>query len=266
MVPHSNKPWFDILSSKYVDGPSIFLAGNPSSVSPSWSYIIQAKNILKDDYSWRVGLGSSSFLHCIRDSDSPLTSGPWLKLSKFASLPLLMAVQLIDLSSGTTTINYPCIILNIDISCLGSPARSGFGGIIRNTFGYYLAGFCGFIQGSLDILYAELYAIYSGILLAINMGINDVVCYSDSPHCINLIKVPHVKYQNHVVLIQDMNELIFQNNVSLCHTLREGNQCVDFFAKFGASLDADFSSHDSPPEGIHDLLRNDAIGTLFLKD
>ncbi|PNX61623.1 hypothetical protein L195_g052555, partial [Trifolium pratense] len=37
---------------------------------------------------------------------------------------------------------------------------------------------------------------------------------------------------------------------------REGNQCVDFFAKLGASSDIDFISHDCPPEGVQDLLKN----------
>jgi hypothetical protein len=68
------------------------------------------------------------------------------------------------------------------------------------------------------------------------------------------------------VLIQDIKELLSQTNVSLHHTLREGNQCADFFAKLGASSDADFLTHASPPEGVRDLLRNDAMGTFFLRE
>jgi hypothetical protein len=60
--------------------------------------------------------------------------------------------------------------------------------------------------------------------------------------------------------------MISQTNVSLHHTLREENQCADFFAKLGALSDADFLTHTSPPEGIRDLLRNDATGTFFLRD
>ncbi|MCI44059.1 replication protein A1-like protein, partial [Trifolium medium] len=82
---------------------------------------------------------------------------------------------------------------------------------------------------------------------------------SDSLHCIHLIKGPQVKYHIHAVFILDIKELTSQNNASLCHTFREGNQCANFFAKLGASSDADFSSHDSPPEGVRDLIRNDAI-------
>ncbi|MCI01506.1 ribonuclease H protein, partial [Trifolium medium] len=162
--------------------------------------------------------------------------------------------------------NYSCVILNVDGSCLDSPVRYGFGGIIRNTFDQYLAGFSGFIQGSYDILLDELYVIYKGLLLAKDMSIDEFVCYSDSLHHVSLIKGPHVKYHIHAVLIQDIKELLSQTNVSLYHTLREGNQCADFFAKLGVSLDADFSTHASPPESVRDLLRNNAMGTFFLRE
>lgn len=52
------------------------------------------------------------------------------------------------------------IILNIDGSCLDLPVRAGYGRIIRNSVGYYLLGFLGYIQESFDTLYAELFAIY----------------------------------------------------------------------------------------------------------
>jgi hypothetical protein len=62
--------------------------------------------------------------------------------------------------------NYCCVILNVGGSCLGSPVRPRFGGIIRNTFGHYLASFSGFIPETSDILLVELYAIYKGLSLA----------------------------------------------------------------------------------------------------
>ncbi|MCI90019.1 glucan 13-beta-glucosidase, partial [Trifolium medium] len=67
------------------------------------------------------------------------------------------------------------------------------------------------------------------------------------------------------VLIQDIEELLSHNNVSLCHTLGDGNQCADFFTKLGA-YDADISIHVSPPEEILDILRSDTIETLFLRE
>jgi hypothetical protein len=37
------------------------------------------------------------------------------------------------------------------------------------------------------------------------------------------------------MLIQDIKDLLFQSNVTLSHSLREGNQCADFLAKLEAS-------------------------------
>jgi hypothetical protein len=134
----------------------------------------------------------------------------------------------------------------VDGSCLGSTIRPGFDGIIRNTLDHYLAGFSGFIQGSSDILFAELYAIYEEILLAKDMNIDELVCYSDSLHCVNLIKSPQVKYYIHAVLVQYIKEMLSQTNVYLYHTLRDENQCAYFFTKLGASPYTDFLTHASP--------------------
>jgi hypothetical protein len=104
------------------------------------------------------------------------------------------------------------------------------------------------------------------ILLAKNMSIGELVYYSDSLHCINLIKGSQVKYHIYAMLIQDINKLFSQTNASLHHTLREENQCADFFAKLEASSDADFLTHALSPEGVRDLLKNDAMGTFFLRE
>jgi hypothetical protein len=56
--------------------------------------------------------------------------------------------------------NHSSVILNVDGSCIGSPVRADFGGVIRNDSGYYLLGFPGFIQGSSNILLAHLFATY----------------------------------------------------------------------------------------------------------
>jgi len=44
-----------------------------------------------------------------------------------------------------------------------------------------------------------------------------------------------LSYHVYFVLIQDVKDLIGQSNVTVCHTLREGNHCADFFAKLGAN-------------------------------
>jgi len=58
--------------------------------------------------------------------------------------------------------NHHCHILNVDGSCLGSPARAGYGGIIRNNAGGFVSAFSGFLPGTICVLLAELTAILKG--------------------------------------------------------------------------------------------------------
>jgi ribonuclease HI len=128
-----------------------------------------------------------------------------------------------------------------------------------------LTGFSGFIPSSSDILEAELTAIFHGLSIATDLGITELVCYSDSLLSINLISGNPSRYHVHAVLIQDIKDKLSQMNVSLRHTLREANSCADYFAKLGAGSDARLLLHSLPPDDLRPLLRNDATGTLFLR-
>jgi hypothetical protein len=130
---------------------------------------------------------------------------------------------------------------------------------------FFLAGFSGFLPSSLDILQAELTSIYYGLSMAKDMGITELVCYSDSLLSINVINSSSCKFHVYAVLIQEIKALLSQANYSLHHTLREGNQCADFLAKLGAFLDDIFLSHQFPLDDLRPLLRIDASGTLFLR-
>jgi len=67
-------------------------------------------------------------------------------------------------------------------------------------------------------------------------------------------------------LIQYINKLISQTNVTICHTLREGNQCVDFMAKLEASSNIDFLLHGSPLDDLMHLFKIDAAETFFSRE
>jgi len=162
--------------------------------------------------------------------------------------------------------NYSCVILNVDGSCMGTSVRADFGGIIRNSAGYCLSGFSGCINVSSDILYAELYAINHGLIFAKSLNIIELVCYTDSLHCINLLKGPPMRYHVYAVLIQDVKDLIGQSNVIVCHTLGEGTHCADFFAKLGANSDTELLYHTSLLDDLLHLIRMDAVGTLYSRE
>lgn len=123
--------------------------------------------------------------------------------------------------------NFNCTILNVDGSCIGSPIRAGFGGLFRNSAGLYLSGFSGFIPSSSYILQAELTAIHYGISIATDMGITELVVYSNSLLSINILTGESSKFHIHAVLIQEIKDMLSQANFSLHHTLHEGNQCAD---------------------------------------
>jgi len=98
--------------------------------------------------------------------------------------------------------NHMGTILNVDGSCNGTPIRTGFGGIFRNNGGLSLFAFSCMISHYEDILLAELTKIYHGLRITIDMGIDDLTCYSDSFLSINLIKGDTPHYHIYVVLIQ----------------------------------------------------------------
>jgi len=156
-------------------------------------------------------------------------------------------------------------VLNVDGSCLGTPIRAGFGGVIRNMAGFYLSGFSSYIPNSSDILFAELTAIHRGLLLAMEMRIEEMACYSDSLLSIRLITDQASKFHTYAVLFQDIKDLLSSRNYSIQHCLREENHCADFMVKIGASSIEDFSTHATPPNNLLTMLRNDAMETFFPK-
>lgn len=184
-----------------------------------------------------------------------------IKFCFYQSIPAASSVRHIRWNND----NFDCQILNVNGSCIGAPTRASFRGLICNSAGFYRTVFSGFIPSSSDILEAELSAIFHGLSVATDMGITELVCYSDSLLSINLITGNSSKYHVHAVLIQDIKDKLSQANYSLHHTLREGNQCTDYLAKLGASSDDSLLLHPSPPDDLRPLLQNDATGTLFLR-
>jgi len=104
--------------------------------------------------------------------------------------------------------NFECNILNVDGSCLGTPPRACFGGLIRNSDGYYIYGFSGFLPASTDILQAELSAIYFGLRSTKDLGISPLACYSDSILAIDTIIEACSTYHVYAVLIHEIKVLL----------------------------------------------------------
>ncbi|XP_024634474.2 uncharacterized protein [Medicago truncatula] len=159
--------------------------------------------------------------------------------------------------------NFSGVVLNVDGSCLGAPIRAGYRGILRNSVGFFLQGFSGFIEATTDILFAELTAIHKGLLMAAENGIEEMICYTDSLLSVKLLTNSSSRFHAYAVLIQDIQDLLLSTNFSIQHCHREGNQCADFMAKLGAISNEEFARHTTPPYDLIPLIRLDAMGTAF---
>jgi ribonuclease HI len=154
-----------------------------------------------------------------------------------------------------------CFVLNVDGSCLGVSSRAGTCGLIRRGDGSWVIGFSCYL-GISNNTYAELMAIYQGLNLALNYGCSYICCYSDSRTAIDLISKPLNRFHFYAPVIANIKELLNLDwEVSLSHTLNEGNACADFLAKFGSSNDIKLKIWSTPPEGMGDLLRSDSERT-----
>ncbi|PNX57966.1 ribonuclease H [Trifolium pratense] len=155
--------------------------------------------------------------------------------------------------------------LNVDGSFLGSTQTAGFGGLIRNNAGAFLGGFYG-VASMPSILYAEIMAVLHGLELCWNNGYTNLVCFSDSLQAVSLIKNGVSPYHTYANEIHKIRQLIGRDwNVSIDHTLREGNACADFLAKLGASSKSSLVILEAPPSDMSRLLLADAGGMMFVR-
>ncbi|KAK2405415.1 hypothetical protein QL285_054655 [Trifolium repens] len=155
------------------------------------------------------------------------------------------------------------MILNVDGSSIGNPGVSGFGGLIRNSDGAWVHGFYGNL-GVSNILHAELMAIYKGLLLAWELDIKELWCYSDSKTAISLITEPVDEWHHYAAIIHNIKDIITRDwQVIVSHTLREGNVCADYLAKYGAHNNEAFTTITNPPAGLSLPLLMDSCRTWF---
>ncbi|XP_045798089.1 uncharacterized protein LOC123892343 [Trifolium pratense] len=109
-------------------------------------------------------------------------------------------------------------------------------------------------------------ALYHGLLLAWELNIKDLQCYSDSATAIKLITEPVDKWHHYAAIILTIKDIIARDwRVRISHTLREGNACADYLAKLGARNNEVLSIIASPPVGLNLLLLADASGTYFYR-
>jgi ribonuclease HI len=158
------------------------------------------------------------------------------------------------------------MILNVDGSSIGNSGVSGFGGLIRNADGAWVHGFFGNLGVTNNILHAKLMAIYKGLLLAWDLNIKDLWCYSNSKMAIKLITELVDEWHHYAAILNNIKELLNRDwRVLILHTFRESNVCADYLAKHGVNNTDVFVSIVIPPVGLNLSLLADASGTWFIR-
>ena len=146
--------------------------------------------------------------------------------------------------------------LNSDGSALGNPGRAGGGGVIRDHNGKWLKGYTRSL-GCTNSCMAELWALRNGLLLARDMGLNNLIIELDVLSVVLLMinNTPNLTLEP---LLNDCRNLVREiPNKQITHIFREANQCADAMAKLGASCTTSFVVFLHPPPVVERILADD---------
>ncbi|XP_016178767.1 uncharacterized protein LOC107621248 [Arachis ipaensis] len=137
--------------------------------------------------------------------------------------------------------------LNCDASWFAPSCYASFGCIIRNPDGCWLKGCTGKVEVC-SVLFAELYAIWRGLLLAWESGFREVICETDCLEALFLVNqrmlgkdIPEWDLAKHIQEVMNWNW-----RVSILLIQRTANSVADCMAKAAASV-ADIHSNWSQP-------------------
>lgn len=157
------------------------------------------------------------------------------------------------------------IKLNTDRSVYQEGRSAPAGGVLRNSNGAWLLGFMANL-GWCDIISAEFWAIYQGLILSWNNGWKYIMVESDSSLAINMLKQNSTNPSRHLPLIVAIKDLCARSwQVRFEHTYQETNKVADLLSKKArGSLDG-VSILNDPPDEILILLEDDRNGKLYAR-
>lgn len=155
--------------------------------------------------------------------------------------------------------------LNVDGSSIGNLGHSGFGGLIRNSLGEWIVGFSG-ACGVTCNMNAELHATAYGLKLAWDKGFRAVVCESDSQTALQMVSERVTFSHPYAPLVEYICAFVNYNwDLSFLHSLREGNMCADWLAKYGSNMTQGVHFWETCPNALSTSLLADAVGIARLR-
>ncbi|KAJ1430774.1 Ribonuclease H-like superfamily [Sesbania bispinosa] len=152
-----------------------------------------------------------------------------------------------------------CVRLSVDGSWFPQHSRLGFGGLLRDSQGRWLAGFSGGRSNG-DPCLTEILAVWRGLLVAWDMGFRVIRCEIDSLDVVNSLILRHVAHlHTHASCLNDIFSLVDRSwSVSFLYVDRDSNSCADALAKMGACSNSDYEYWLNPPSPMLKWLLKDS--------
>lgn len=154
------------------------------------------------------------------------------------------------------------IKINVDGSFFCNPGLARFGDLMRNHMGEWISGFSGSC-GIASNLFAELLAIFMGLNVAWKQGFHNIILEPYSQAALQLIEGDMPHHHPYAPLIFSIRSIVARDwSMNFRHSLREGNTCPEWLAKFGAKLDLVLHVWSSRPLALAHLLLADVVGIV----
>jgi ribonuclease HI len=149
--------------------------------------------------------------------------------------------------------------VNVDGAHSSLNGTSTCGGLIRDHHGRLIKGFFSKVSSS-SSLFAEMWALHSGILVARDLGLNRVVFETDSLTLFNMVKKGHTNFTPLILLLKDISILLHRTDwtSSICFSPRETNRCAHMLAQCGFSSSFNINILENITPLLNSLLMYDA--------
>ena len=156
--------------------------------------------------------------------------------------------------------------LNTDGASIGNLGKAGGGGIIRDCHSDWVKGYSRSIGYTTSVL-AKWWALRDGLILAIQLGINQLDVELDAKVIMELLNGAECPNQSYSPLLNDCRSLIARLvQFWVENVYREANQCVDFLAKRGCCMRENFVVSDvSPSADLNILIDSNKNGLYYYR-
>ena len=155
------------------------------------------------------------------------------------------------------------IKVNTDRAQNSNTGQAMAGGVIRNWCGKNISGFSVHI-GLCSITTADLWGIWEGLNLALDLGFRRVELESDSSCTINLVNQKSPKCHRHTQLVIAIQDLLHRDwGVSCNHIYREANFAANFMAQYTSTMVLGSHRFMHLPAGLSKWLSHDEIGVGY---